>query len=184
MSTKEPAAKKAKPTGWEDHKMNCSEALMKADESRHFTDIAKDSISAIQGIGPHAKEVLDTLGLHTVHDLGTYKFFLMARALKTLSETETKDGRAKGSVMNVDKALDKEFESKTFKQIVESPIHAMEGLTEKADAKLKELGVKTIGDLADWKYARWAEAICEMAKHENTLTATERKKEKELKKLA
>ena len=184
MSTEEPAAKKAKPTGWEDHKLNCSEALMKSDEARHFNDIAKDSLSTIQGIGPHAKEVLDALGLHTVHDLGTYKFFLMARALKTLSETETKDGRHKNSVMNVDKALDKEFESKSFKDIVDSPIHALEGLSEKAEAKLKDLGVKTIADLAEWKYARWAEAICEIAKYENTLTATQRKEERELKKLA
>ena len=116
-----------------------------------------------------------------VRDLATYKFYLMAKSIKTLAETETK--RPEGSFMNIDKAVDKEFESMSLAALLEAPIHAIEGLTEKADAVLKDLHVKTIGDLADLKYCRWAEAIVELAKYEELKTKKERHLEKELKKL-
>lgn len=105
----------------------------------------------------------------------------MAKSIKTLAETETK--RPEGSFMNIDKAVDKEFESMSLAALLEAPIHAIEGLTEKADAVLKDLHVKTIGDLADLKYCRWAEAIVELAKYEELKTKKERHLEKELKKL-
>ena len=86
--------------------------------------------------------------------------------------------------MNLDKALDKEHETKSLKEILELPISAMEGLTTKADDTLKELGVHTISDLADFKYAAWAEAIVYLAPYEETKTKEERHLESELKKLA
>ena len=78
-----------------------------------------------------------------------------------------------------------EWESKSFKEIVEGPVSCLEGLTEDADSLLKELGVKTVGDLATLKYCRWAEAMVLLGeKYEHTKTEAERKKERELKKLA
>lgn len=88
------------------------------------------------------------------------------------------------STMNLDNCLDKEHETKSLKQILELPISALEGLTTKADETLKDLGVETIADLADFKYAAWAEAIVTLAPYEETKTKEERKLAKELKKLA
>lgn len=178
----EPEAKKAKTeTGWEGHTLNCAEALMKDKEGLHFSEIV--DIADLQGIGPHSERVLKALGVSTVPQLATYKFFLMARALATLAETEGK--RLSSAVMNVDKAVDKDWESKTFKEIVEGPVSCLEGLTEDADSLLKDLGVKTVGDLATLKYCRWAEAMVLLGeKYENTKTAAERKKERELSKLS
>lgn len=178
----EPEAKKAKTgTGWEDHTLNAAEALMKDKEGLHFSDIVE--IKDLQGIGPHAERVLKALGVSTVKELATYKFFLMARALATMAEVEGK--RLTGSVMNVDKAVDKEYETKTFKEICEGPVSCLEGLTEAADTLLKDLGVKTVGDLATFKYCRWAEAMVLLGeKYEFTKTEAERKKERELKKLS
>ena len=180
--SEEPPAKKAKPTGWEDHTMNIAEAVMKADEGKFLTDLASAPITTIQGIGPKSEAILSALGVKTVEDLATYKYFLLARSLATLAETE--DKRPEGSVMNVDKAMDKDFESKTLKEMTEAPISALEGLTEKAQELLTEFGVKTIGDLATWKYCRWAEAIVHASKYEETRTAQQRKTDAALKKLS
>eukprot|EP00566_Odontella_aurita_P028102 CAMPEP_0113577662 /NCGR_PEP_ID=MMETSP0015_2-20120614/29009_1 /TAXON_ID=2838 /ORGANISM="Odontella" /LENGTH=189 /DNA_ID=CAMNT_0000481299 /DNA_START=97 /DNA_END=666 /DNA_ORIENTATION=- /assembly_acc=CAM_ASM_000160 len=188
MSTEEaaePPTKKVKEetTGWESHTLNSSEAFMKADEGRSFTSLATDSVSVLQGIGPVATRVLEVLKLKTVEDLAKYKFFLMARALLTLSETETEGGRPEGSVMNVDKAVDKEYESKSLKEIVAAPVSALEGLTDEAVELFGDLKVKTIGDLGNFKYCRWAEATVAITAYEETKTATERKKERMLSKL-
>jgi predicted RecB family nuclease len=184
MSNQEPPpAKKAKLTGWEDHKLNCSEALMKKNEGSHLTEISESDILTLQGIGDFHGGVLEHLGVRTVEQLAKYKYFLIARSIKTLSELETKDGRLKGSVMNIDNCIVKEAETKSFAEMVASPLHIFEGLTTSADELFESFGVKTVGDLADFKYCRWAEAIVDLAKHEESHTEAERKVDRELKKL-
>jgi hypothetical protein len=108
----------------------------------------------------------------------------MARAIATLAETEVKGDRPVGSVMNVDKAVDKEWEAKTLKEMVEAPTEALEGISKDACDLLAALGCTTIGDLAQLKYCRWAEAMVKISEFENTLNVKERKIESELKKLA
>jgi hypothetical protein len=95
---------------------------------------------------------LDALGIHTVEQLAKYKYFLLARAIKTLAETETEGGRPAGSVMNIDKAVDKDWEAKTLTEICDAPTEALEGIAKDACELLEALGCKTIGDLADLKY--------------------------------
>lgn len=189
--SEEPSPKKAKtengdeePTGWENHTLNISEALMKADEGRHLADVVDADVSTLQGIGPSSTMVLSALGVKTIKELATYKYFLMARALKTLSETETKGGRPEGSRMNVDKAVDKAYEAKSLTEICEAPTEALEGIAKDACELLESLGVKSIGDLAEFKYCRWAEAIVDASKYEEQKTASERKLDKALKKLS
>jgi hypothetical protein len=43
--------------------------------------------------------------------------------------------------------------------------------------------IHTIADLADWKFAKRAEAIVEASKFEHTKTSQERKMEREMQKL-
>ena len=121
------------------------------------------------------------MGLKTVKDLASYKYFKIAKAIKVLATTEGK--RVPGATMNLDNCLDKEHETKSLKEILELPISALEGLTTTADETLKDLGVKTIEDLAEFKYAQWAEAIITLAPYEETQTKEERKLAKALKKL-
>jgi hypothetical protein len=55
--------------------------------------------------------------------------------------------------VNLEKGLDKEYESKTLDEILAAPPSALAGLTEKHDAQLLEaLGIKTIADLGSNKY--------------------------------
>jgi predicted flap endonuclease-1-like 5' DNA nuclease len=171
-------------TGWEGHTLNTSEAIMKADEGRHFVAVIKSDVTTLQGIGPLASKVMDALGIQTIEQLAKYKYFLIARAIKTLAETETKGGRPAGSAMNIDKAVDKDWEAKTLTEMCDAPTEALEGIAKDACDLLKSLGCKTIGDLADLKYCRWAEALVVAAKYENNLTVKERKLHAQLKKLA
>jgi len=181
--SEEPEPKKMKPTGWEDHTLNISDALMKKEEGSFLSTVAEESITCIEGIGPKQDVILDALNVKTVEDLATYKYFLIARSIVVLSEVEGKDGRPAGSGMNIDKAVVKEWEAKTFSEIADAPTSAIEGLSEKARNLFEELGVKTVKQLGEFKYCRLAEAIVEAAKHEHTKNATERKAENLTKKL-
>jgi hypothetical protein len=61
---------------------------------------------------------------------------------------------------NIDKFLDKSFETMELAQLVDAPIGALAGLSEgDAEALSKALHIKTIGDLATNKYVLWAQAI-------------------------
>lgn len=173
----DPPAKKAKTDSddWKNHTLNCASALVKADEGSRFSDLKSQPVAVLQGIGPVSSKVLDALKIETVEDLANYKFFLLARAIQTMETVEEKGDRPDGSAMNIDKAVDKAYETKSFKEILEAPISALEGLSDKAEALLGELGVKTIGDLASFKYCRWAESIVTLASFEETETSADRK---------
>jgi hypothetical protein len=66
--------------------------------------------------------------------------------------------------MEINKALDKAYEKKTFKELVDCPVSALQGVSEGDAEKLKAaFNVKTIKDLATLKYVRWAQAIVTLA---------------------
>jgi hypothetical protein len=64
-----------------------------------------------------------------------------------------------------EKLLDKAYEKKTAKELVDAPVAALAGVSE-GDAVLlhKAFGIKTIGDLATNKYFVAAHQIAEIAK--------------------
>jgi hypothetical protein len=70
-------------------------------------------------------------------------------------------------MMNLNGALDKAFETKSMKELVNSPVGALSGVSEK-DAKLLEeaFKIKTIGDLARNKFFQVAQAINTLAEYE------------------
>jgi hypothetical protein len=89
----------------------------------------------------------------------------MAKCIATLAVTS--DGkRAEDSKFNIDKAVMAGYEPKTLQEIVDAPISTLQGLTEEKAELLKILKVHTVKDLADLKYAHWAEAIVGLAAFE------------------
>jgi hypothetical protein len=69
--------------------------------------------------------------------------------------------------MNIDRALMKEYEGKSFKELVNAPVTAIAGVTDSDAEHLKAaFNVKTIKDLATLKYALWAQAIVTLAETE------------------
>lgn len=79
--------------------------------------------------------------------------------------------------------MDKEYESKSFKEIIEAPVSAIEGLSKGASDLFEELKVKSIKDLAAFKYCLRAETICVLADYEQSMNESERKKQRALNKL-
>jgi hypothetical protein len=62
--------------------------------------------------------------------------------------------------MDINNALIKAYEKKSYKELVDCPVFALQGVSEGDAQKLKEaFNVKTIKDLAKLKYVRWAQAI-------------------------
>lgn len=68
--------------------------------------------------------------------------------------------------ININKALDKAYEGKSLKELTEMPLAGFAGLTEESAKNLEKLGVKTVRDLAEWKFVAWAQAIVTLAKTE------------------
>ena len=69
--------------------------------------------------------------------------------------------------MNINKYLDKAFEKANLKDLPNAPVDAIAGVSA-GDAELlqKAFNVKTIADLANLKYVKWAKAICTLAEGE------------------
>ncbi len=70
-------------------------------------------------------------------------------------------------ILNINKAVDKAFESKTLKEIADAPVDALEGVSA-GDAELlaKAFNIKTIRDLGTNKYFLTAQAIAALAAKE------------------
>jgi len=67
--------------------------------------------------------------------------------------------------MDIKNVLDKAYETKSLKELVDAPVSALQGLSEADAQKLKEaLGIKTVKDLANNKFFHWAQAIITLAK--------------------
>ncbi|CAE7860551.1 unnamed protein product [Symbiodinium microadriaticum] len=71
--------------------------------------------------------------------------------------------------MNMNLAVIKDFRGKSIKEILDSPVHAIRGLSgENGEATLEKLGIKTVRELAGWRVFLLARAIVTMAPTENT----------------
>lgn len=65
---------------------------------------------------------------------------------------------------NLDKVLDKAYESSSLAELVDAPVSALAGVSEAdAEALKKAFNITTIGDLAGNKYVWAATAIVEIA---------------------
>ncbi|MFF3393785.1 hypothetical protein ACFYW1_23005 [Streptomyces sp. NPDC002669] len=62
--------------------------------------------------------------------------------------------------IDLDKVLDKAWADKALPEILAAPVAALKGVSDRDGELLQEaFGVKTVSDLAELKYARWAQAL-------------------------
>ena len=65
---------------------------------------------------------------------------------------------------NLAKLLDKEYQDRSLAELVDAPVAALAGVSERAAQHLKEaLGITTIGGLGRTQYFRTARAIVDLA---------------------
>lgn len=67
--------------------------------------------------------------------------------------------------LELTKKLDKEYEDKSLKEILDAPPSALAGLTEKHDELFAQAGIKTVRDLGSNKYIAVAHALATMEQH-------------------
>ena len=69
--------------------------------------------------------------------------------------------------MNINSVLMKEYEGKSFKELVNAPVTAIAGVTESDAEHMKAaFNIKTVKDLATLKYTLWAQVIVTLAETE------------------
>ncbi|MEU0910478.1 hypothetical protein ACH4KU_17165 [Streptomyces althioticus] len=62
--------------------------------------------------------------------------------------------------IDLDKVLDKSWADKSLPEILDAPVAALKGVSDRDGELLQEaFGVKTVADLANLKYVRWAQAL-------------------------
>ncbi len=62
--------------------------------------------------------------------------------------------------IDLDKVLDKAWADQGLPEILTAPVSALKGLSERDGELLQEaFGVRTVADLANLKYFRWASAL-------------------------
>jgi hypothetical protein len=70
--------------------------------------------------------------------------------------------------MNLNKCVDKAYEGKSFNELANAPIEALEGIGHKDAILLKNaFNVSTIRELANLKFVKWATAIATLAEEDN-----------------
>ena len=69
--------------------------------------------------------------------------------------------------MNIDTIVDGSFVNKSFRELCNAPVSALRGVSNKDAKALEEaFNVRTIGELAELKFVRWASAIHVLAREE------------------
>ncbi|MUT92050.1 hypothetical protein [Streptomyces sp. Z38] len=62
--------------------------------------------------------------------------------------------------IDLDKVLDKAWADKSLQEVLAAPVAALKGVSDRDGELIQEaFGVKTVADLADLKYVRWAQAL-------------------------
>ena len=66
--------------------------------------------------------------------------------------------------MNINHCVDKAYEEKSFKELADAPVNALQGVSATDAASLKDIfNIDTIRELANLKFVKWATAITTLA---------------------
>ncbi|MBN1412019.1 MAG: hypothetical protein JW969_14320 [Spirochaetales bacterium] len=149
--------------------MNIKNAVDKAYETMSLRDILKSPVSAIQGVSAMAaKRLKEAFRISTVEQFAKLRFAKWAWSLVSMEKYSRKE-KADTTTLNINKAVDKAYEDKTIKEILDAPVSALQGLSERqAELLAKALRVRTVRKLGTSKAFHKAMAIYFMALSEDT----------------
>lgn len=149
-------------------RINLNFVLVKKVETSTLHEIVDMPVDALQGLAGLGTAALNHRGVVTVRDLANWKYYKIAKAFVTLrAAAEETVEPSPDTVMNVNKALIKAWETKSSEEILAAPLSALQGLTTVDDENFKKARVTSIEQLGKWKFAHWAEAISDLAEYEN-----------------
>ena len=133
--------------------------------SKSYVEILKLSPSSLQGLEHSADEIFAKLRIESIEDLGAWKFYKIAKSIAVLATTEERGRRNPIGSSNFNAAVIQEWETKSFNEILDAPITALQGLADWVPGSLNQLPLapRTVRQLAEWKYCQWAEAFINLA---------------------
>jgi broad specificity phosphatase PhoE len=149
---------------------NFNSALTRDYESKPLKAILSAPLSCLKGIGQKKSAIIAQVGPKTVRGLAHWKYANWAEALcvmESTAEAGARDFAHMAHKMNINKAIIAKWEGQSVTDLLQAPLHAFEGLTEKQDAIFKTIGIKNIRDLGNWKYYKWARAVSALAMAES-----------------
>jgi len=140
--------------------MNIKNAVDKKFESMSLREILKQPVHAIQGVSEKDAELIkEAFRISTVEQFAKLRFAKWAWAIAE-SEKREQDSSAGAGVLNLNNAVDKAYENKSLKEILDSPMEALQGLSER-QAKLMydAFQIKTVKQLANQRFFLIARSI-------------------------
>jgi hypothetical protein len=154
---------------------NLGSVVIRDYEETPLRELVKAPLTCIKGIGNKKLSLLCALGVPTVEKMANWKYAKWAESICLLATKEKDGGRDvshKANKININKALDKEWEGWAMSFLLDAPPSAFEGLSKKHDSTFKALGVATIKDLGDGEgqvrnVFKWARAIHTLASVES-----------------
>lgn len=149
---------------------NLSAAVVGAYKDSSLHELKNAPLKCFAGIGEKQAALLGTLGLKTVQSLGDWKYAKWAEAICILAQQEqdgAQDVSHIANKININKALVKDWEGWAMSFLLGGQPSAFTGLSPKHDQYLSGLDIKTIKDLGEWKYYKWAKSICTLASLED-----------------
>lgn len=163
--------------------MNVNEAIDADVRKENLHAIVERPVAALNGLGERATTMFSEMNVTTIRDLGEWSLYKKALAIKTLADVEVEGARASPCILNIDEAVVEAYEAKSFKEILDAPVTALQGVGESAAEALAIHHVDTVRKLADFKYCAWASALLTLSASENTKSAAEKTQETLLKRL-
>ncbi len=124
----------------------------KAYEKLDLLELINAPVDAISGVSKaDAEKLKKAFNIKSVADFATNKYVRLAQAATSFAECT-------GQI------LDKEFQSKDFIELVDKPVHAINGIsTGDAELLLAAFNIKTVKDLAKNKYVAIAQTTVALA---------------------
>lgn len=140
--------------------MNIKNAVANEFQSMTLHEILKQPINAIQGVTEdNAARVKEAFRISTVEQFAKIRFAKWAWAIQELEKFES-GGGSPGGVININNAVDKAYEDKSLSEILNSPMEALQGLSERQAKLLNEaFQIKTVKELANLKCILTARSI-------------------------
>ena len=140
--------------------MNINNAVDKAYEKMSLKEILKQPLNVLQGLSERqANLVKEAFKISTIEQFCNLRFAKWAWSIKALEKYENKKNDKAGS-LNIDKAVDKAWQGKSLSEILNAPLSALQGLSERqAELLNKAFRIKTIKQLANQRFILIARAI-------------------------
>jgi len=124
----------------------------KAYEKMDLLQLINAPVDAISGVSKaDAEKLKKAFNIKSVTDFATNKYVKCAQAATSFAEC-------------TEQMLNKEFQSKDFIELVDKPVHAINGIsTGDAELLLSAFNIKTLKDLANNKYVAIAQTTVALA---------------------